>query len=114
MGNTSVLGCGQSLSQLKRIRKFVSRINEENGFFERKLYPDDYEVEYQRDCQKYKKIYQENFPSRSTSTGFLTLSPSSCKKNTNGKGSDRSDDVHRNFSLILVMSTHWCSGYHLN
>jgi len=46
VGNTSVLGCGQSLSQLKRIRKFVSRINEENGFSERKLYPDDYEVEY--------------------------------------------------------------------
>lgn len=45
VGNTTVLGCGQSLSQLTRIRKFVSRINEENGFTERKIYPEDYEVE---------------------------------------------------------------------
>ena len=30
VGNTSVLGCRHSLSQLKRIRKFASRIDEEN------------------------------------------------------------------------------------
>ena len=48
VGSTSIIGCGQSLSQLRRIRKFVARINEENGFHERKLYADDYNVEHLR------------------------------------------------------------------
>jgi hypothetical protein len=41
VGNTAIVGCGHSLSQLQRIRKFVSRLNEENGFSIRKVYPND-------------------------------------------------------------------------
>jgi hypothetical protein len=48
VGTTSIVGCGHSLSQLIRIRKFVSRLNEENGFSIRKLYPDDHEHVYLR------------------------------------------------------------------
>jgi hypothetical protein len=48
VANTSVLGCGHSLSQLSKIRKCVSKINEENGFNKRKLYPDDHHIVYLR------------------------------------------------------------------
>ncbi len=33
VGNSAITGCGHSLSQLRRIRKFVACINEEHGFY---------------------------------------------------------------------------------
>jgi hypothetical protein len=47
--NSSVLGCGHSLSQLQKVRKCISKINEENGFTQRKMYPSDYFTVYLRD-----------------------------------------------------------------
>jgi hypothetical protein len=46
--NCSVNGCGHSLSQLERIQKFVSKINEENGFTKRLIYPSNHSSEYLR------------------------------------------------------------------
>jgi hypothetical protein len=42
VGTTSIVGCGHSVSQLVRIHKFVSWLNEENGFTVQKIYPDNY------------------------------------------------------------------------
>lgn len=48
VGNSSVIGCGQSYSQLKKIRQFVTRINEEHGFTIRQLHPDDHPIVFLR------------------------------------------------------------------
>lgn len=48
VGNSAIVGCGHSLSQLKRIRKFVSRINEEHGFSARHSHPENHECVFLR------------------------------------------------------------------
>lgn len=48
VGNSPVLGCGQSFAQLKKIRQFVGRINEEHGFTIRRLHPDDHPIPFLR------------------------------------------------------------------
>jgi hypothetical protein len=48
VGNSAIVGCGHSLSQLRRIRKFVSRINEEHGFSARHSHPENHECVFLR------------------------------------------------------------------
>jgi len=48
VGNSAITGCGHSLSQLRRIRKFVARINEEHGFYARHCHPNNHDCAFLR------------------------------------------------------------------